>query len=108
MKILFLYLQFLICFSNLLDQVRIEVVDKALIELPKRESIDILKMALEMSSAQDQNSMTDAESAYFAYKWIGQNIDYDIDNYYSLDYVDVDQKEYFKMVKQYVQVILVK
>ena len=39
--------------------------------------------------------------------WIGQNIDYDIDNYYSLDYVDVDQKEYFKMVKQYIHVILV-
>ena len=77
MKILLLYLQFLICFSTLLDQIRIEVVDKALLELPKRESIDILKMALEMSNAQNENSMTDAESAYFAYKWISQNIEYD-------------------------------
>ena len=77
MKFLLLYLQFLLSFSTLLDQVRIEVVDKALLELPKRESIDILKFVLEMSNAQDKNSMTDAESAYFAYKWIGQNIEYD-------------------------------
>ena len=77
MKFLFLYLNFLICFSTLLDQVRIDVVNKALLKLPKRENIDILKMFLEMSNAKEDNSLNDAESAYFAYKWIGQNIEYD-------------------------------
>ena len=77
MKILLLYINFLICFTTLLDEVRKEVVEKALLNLPKRESIDILKMALAMSSAKEDYSMTDVESAYFAYKWISQNIELD-------------------------------
>ena len=77
MKFLFLYLNFLICFSNLLDEVRKDVVDKTLSKLPKRESLDILKMFIEMSNAKKENSLNDVESAYFAYKWIGQNIEYD-------------------------------
>ena len=77
MKFLFLYLNFLICFSTLLDQVRIKVVDQTLLKLPKRGEIDILKMSLEMSNAKKEKSMNDAESAYLVYKWIGQNIEYD-------------------------------
>ena len=77
MKLLLLYINILVCFSALLDEVRKEVVDKALLKLPKRGSIDILKMALEMSNAKEEFKMTDIESAYFAYKWIGQNIELD-------------------------------
>ena len=48
MRLLLLYINFLICFSALLDEIRKEVVDEALLKLPKRESIDILKMAIEI------------------------------------------------------------
>ena len=77
MKFFIFYLNFLICFSSLLDQIRKNVVDQSLLKLPKRENIDILKMFLEMSNIKKENSMTDAESAYLVYKWIGQNIEYD-------------------------------
>ena len=77
MKLILLYVNFLICLSTLLDEVRKEVVDEALLKLPKKGSIDILKMALAMSNAKEDYKMTDVESAYFAYKWIGQNIEYD-------------------------------
>ena len=77
MKLLLLYLNFLICFSTLLDEVNIELVDNALLELPKRESIDILKMILEMSNVKDEYALTDVEAAYFVYKWMGQNIEID-------------------------------
>ena len=77
MKIIFLFLCFLICFSKLIDQVRKDVVRKALLNLPKRESLDILKMCLKMSSFKSTYSLNDAESAYLAYKWIEQNIEYD-------------------------------
>ena len=72
-----------VCFSALLDKVRKDVVNKAILNLPKRESLDILKMCIEMSKAKEAYSLTDLESAYFAYVWIGQNIEYDNfgDNY---------------------------
>ena len=74
MKIVFLFLSFIICFSSLLDQVRKDIISKALLYLPKREEIDILKLGIEMSKAKEEYSMTDEESAYFIYKWIAQNI----------------------------------
>ena len=77
MKLLLLYINFLVCFSALLDEIRKEVVDQALLKLPKRERIDILKMFLAMSNAKEDYLMTDDEIAYFAYKWIGQNIEID-------------------------------
>ena len=77
MKFLILYLNILICFPSLLDQVRKEVVEQSLNKLPPRNTIDILKMFIEMSNVQKENSLNDAESAYFAYKWITYNIKYD-------------------------------
>ena len=74
MKIVFLFLSFIIWFSSLLDQVRKDIISKALLYLPKREEIDILKLGLEMSKAKEEYSMTEEESAYFIYKWISQNI----------------------------------
>ena len=47
MKIVFLFLSFIICFSSLLDQVRKDIISKALLYLPKREEIDILKLGFE-------------------------------------------------------------
>ena len=80
MKIIFLFLCFLICFSKLIDQVRKDVVNKALLKLPKRENLDILKMCLKMSSFKSSYSLNDAESAYLVYKWISQNIEHDKNN----------------------------
>ena len=77
MKIIYLFLSFLFCFSNSIDQVRKDIVSKALLYLPKRENLDILKMCLEMSKSKTTYSLNDAESAYLVYKWIGQNIEYD-------------------------------
>lgn len=77
MKFLFLYLNFLICFSTLLDEVDKELVDNSLLKLPKRENIDILKMILEMSKVKEEYEMNDAEAAYFVYRWIGKNIHLD-------------------------------
>ena len=34
-------------------------------------------MILEMSNVKKEYAMTDAESAYFVFKWIGQNIEID-------------------------------
>ena len=45
--------------------------------MPKRESLDILKMCLEMVAFKSTYSLNDAESAYLVYKWIEQNIKYD-------------------------------
>lgn len=56
---------------------RKDIVNKALLDLPKRENLDILKMCIEMSKAKEAYSMTEIESAYFAYEWISQNIEYD-------------------------------
>ena len=77
MKLLYLFLSFLFSFSHILDEIRKDIINKGLLYLPKRDDANILKMAVEMSKAIEQYSMTEAETAYFIYKWIGQNIEYD-------------------------------
>ena len=77
MKLIILFLNFLICFSNILENIRKEIVDKALLYLPKRETENILKMVTEMSKAREQYSMSEGEVAYFVYKWVAQNIEID-------------------------------
>jgi hypothetical protein len=77
MKIIVLFLCVLICFSKLIDQVRKDIVNKALLNLPKKENLDILKMCLEMANFKTTFSLKDAESAYLAYKWIIRNIEFD-------------------------------
>ena len=71
-----MFLSFLICSSNLLDNVRKNVIDTALLYLPKREKVNFLKMSNEMVKAKNKNSMNKAESSYFIYKWITQNIEH--------------------------------
>ena len=76
MKFIFLFLCFLIYSSNLLEHVRKEAIDIALLYLPKRENVNFLKMANEMIKDKIKYSMNKAECAYFVYKWIAQNIEY--------------------------------
>ena len=61
-------------YSLLLDDIREDVIDTALLNLPKRGSVDILKMYLLMAEEKEKNSLNDAESAFLVYKWIAQNI----------------------------------
>ena len=77
MKIYFLFLNFLFSFSNILDEIRIGSINNGLFYLPPRENVDLLKMANEMSKIKDQYSKTEAETAYFIFKWISRKIKYD-------------------------------
>ena len=64
-------------YSLLLHKVRKDVVNEALLNLPKRESTIYLKMCLDMSKIKEEYSLNDSESAYLVYKWIPDNIEYD-------------------------------
>jgi transglutaminase/protease-like cytokinesis protein 3 len=61
-------------YSLLLGDIREDIIDSALLNLPKRESVDILKMSLAMVDEKEKNSLTDAETAFLIYKWIAKNI----------------------------------
>ena len=78
--ILFLIMLFLLSsysYSELLDDIRINVINTALLSLPEREKRDILKMRFAMTNTKFVFSLTDVETAYFIYKWIAENIEYD-------------------------------
>ena len=79
MKFIFLFLSFIICSSNLLDNVRKDIIDIALLYLPKRENLNFLKMSSAMLNSKFKYSMNKEESVYFIYKWIAQNIEYNCD-----------------------------
>ena len=64
-------------YSNPLDTVRKGIVDRALASLPKREEVDETRMCSLMKNAQKNFELSEPESAYFVYKWIGENIAYD-------------------------------
>ena len=63
--------------SKLLGMIRKEVIEKSLLDLPKKEEVDILQMLIQMIEVKDKNSINDAECAYFAFKWIEKNIEFD-------------------------------
>ena len=75
-----------------------EFCEKIISLLPKCSKTNLNNFKKTIKSKTE--NLNEMEQAFALFNWMGQNIDYDIDNYYSLDYVDVDQKEYFKMVKQ--------
>ena len=60
--------------SKLIGMVRMEIIDKVLLHLPKREEVNILKMIKEMIKAKEDYSFNDTESAYLVFKWISYNI----------------------------------
>ena len=66
-------------YSKLIGKVRKEVIDKSLFYLPKKDDINILQMLNQMKNAKEEFSLNEAESAYFAYKWISKNIEIDYD-----------------------------
>lgn len=64
-------------YSELLSGINENNIDSALNVLPKRNSVDILEMGVQMNKEKKEFSLTDAEAAYLVYKWIGQNIEVD-------------------------------
>ena len=77
MKIFLLFLYFHFCFSNIFEEMRIDMTHEVLLDLPKRENVGLLEMVNEMSKIKDQYSMTELETAYFIFNWISQSIKYD-------------------------------
>ena len=80
-------------YSLLLGDIREDIIDSALLNLPKRESVDILKMSLSMADEKEKNSLTDAETAFLIYKWIAKNIAINC-YYYSYKYEQSDLELY--------------
>ena len=64
-------------YSDPLDKVRKNIIDVALKNLPKRDVLDELKMILAMKKAKADYSFNEAESTYFVFKWIKNNIYFD-------------------------------
>jgi transglutaminase/protease-like cytokinesis protein 3 len=71
---------FINSYSNILEKVRKDLVEKALFSLPSRIRVDILKMYISMKEAKEEFSLSDEESAFLVYKWITLNIKYDCSN----------------------------
>jgi transglutaminase/protease-like cytokinesis protein 3 len=55
--------------------VRIEIIDKSLQDLPRKEEVNFLQMVNKMVNAKKEYSFNEVESAYLVFKWISQNID---------------------------------
>ena len=77
MKVFLLIINLIFCYSNILDKIRENEVNKALLYLPERSQTNILKMGKEMSKVKEQFSLTNLETAYFVYKWIALKIEFD-------------------------------
>ena len=64
-------------YTNPLNKVDKAKVNKFLSYLPKRESTSETDMCTAMKKAQTKYSLNHAESAYFVFRWISENIAYD-------------------------------
>ena len=65
--------------------IRMEIIDKSLLYLPKRKEVNILQMVNQMVKAKEEYTLNEAESAYLIFKWISQNIEI---NFYDEDLDD--------------------
>lgn len=72
-----------ISFSLILGNVNKNEVNKAFLSLPKRSSVNILRMCNLMTSAKEKYNLNDYESAYLVYYWISQTIQIDCANKFS-------------------------
>ena len=77
-------------YSNPLDNIRKDIVDKALSELPERDSVEEKDMCTAMINEKQKYSLTQGESAYLVYKWLSENIEFDC---YALKHGDIDHTE---------------
>lgn len=68
-------------YTSPLNKVDKDKVNKSLSYLPKRESTSETNMCTAMKKAQIKYSLNEAESAYFVFRWISENIEYDCYSY---------------------------
>jgi hypothetical protein len=68
-------------YSYLLEEIREDVVNASLLNLPKRTNVDILKMCIAMTNEKKTASLSDIEGAFLIYKWITQNININCADY---------------------------
>lgn len=77
------HLRTLSSYNNPINNVRRDVVDRALNSLPQRTSVSMQGMINAMVNAVNANGFYQAEGAYMLYKWMGYNIKFDCyNNYY--------------------------
>ena len=69
-------------YANPIKNVRKDMVDKAISNLPSRKSVDLDSMVNSMKNAKKSYSLSQVETAFLVYKWISQNINYDCYAYY--------------------------
>ena len=62
--------------SRLKEMVRMDIIDKSLLYLPKRNEVNILQMIRQMIKAKEEYSFNEAESAYLLFRWISENIEF--------------------------------
>ena len=80
MKIYLLFLNFLFCFSHILNEINHNLVDKAFSNLPLRydeAKIDLLELVNKISKMKEEYSMTVAETVFLIFKWISRTLQYD-------------------------------
>ena len=68
-------------YVNPMDNVRKDVVEKALSDLPNRADVNMNVIINSMQNLQGTFSLSQAESAYMVYRWVTHNIKYDCYNY---------------------------
>ena len=70
-------------YSMILKYVRKNIVNQAYLNLPKRQSTNILKMCNSINKEKESFSLNDYELTYLVYYWIAQNLQIDCLNYNS-------------------------
>ena len=55
------------CYSNIIDNVRKNLVEEALLSLPTKNNVDILKMYISMSKTKEKYSLTEMKNQLFLY-----------------------------------------
>ena len=79
-------------YINPIQNVRKDIVDKAISSLPSRTSVSKNNMIESMKNAKKSYSLSQIESAYMVYKWIAKNFVYDCYNF-NHDRTKIDYSE---------------
>jgi transglutaminase/protease-like cytokinesis protein 3 len=74
-----------------------ELCDKIVSSLPKREKTNLSEFKKKLKSK--TNDLTEIERAFVLFKWMGQNIDYDVKNKNAGKRVDCSKEAVFRTGK---------
>ena len=73
-------------YVNPIKNVRKDIIEKAISNLPSRTSVDLDNMINLMKNVKKSNSLSQVETAFLVYKWMTDNIEYDC---YALHHMEV-------------------